>query len=75
MAPATYKSTPTGGVIYPMARLITIRTPKKTGSMPYCNAAGKNIGASIDTVAAPVISVPAARIPYLVSLKTLIYYQ
>ena len=41
---ATNRSTPTGGVIQPMARFVTMITPKKTGSIPSLTTIGTRIG-------------------------------
>lgn len=43
----TNKSSPTGGVIKPMARLITMTTPKKSGSIPAFIAIGRSNGVKI----------------------------
>ncbi len=44
MLDTTKRSSPTGGVMHPMARFTTMSTPKKTGSMPSCRTTGSRMG-------------------------------
>ena len=44
MLEATNRSTPTGGVMHPMARFVVMITPKNTGSIPSLTAIGTKIG-------------------------------
>jgi hypothetical protein len=54
----TFRTTPTGGVINPIALLMMNSTPKYTGSMPACLMIGIRIGVSIRIVGAMSSAVP-----------------
>src|SRR5699024_11339201 len=69
---ATKSITPTGGVIIPNIRFITIKKPKCIGSIPYVTEIGARTGASIIIAADPSINNPTInKINAIISKNTI----
>src|SRR5437879_11212295 len=72
--PATVLSTvPTGGVIRPMALLMTNSTPKYTGSMPAALTTGISTGVRIRMVGVMSIAVPTAITSTMIAIISSIW--
>src|SRR3990167_566057 len=63
----TFSTRPTGGVIRPMAQVITNSTPKYTGSMPAASATGSITGTRIRMIGDISIAMPTAMMMATIS--------
>ena len=66
---ATDIQTPTGGVIVPIAMLVTIITPNATGSIPTSIAIGNSIGTNMIIRAIPSNNIPPIKNITLITNK------
>lgn len=58
------KQTPTGGVLNPIERAVTMNTTKWTGSTPTCNAVGMSTG-----VRSRIAAVISKNIPMIMKMN------